>query len=195
MYARHFALYASCELSVICCVFGVWLKLGAMNNYWLTTSETAKKLGVSRQHVVDLCDRGELSYVKIGTHRRVLDSVVQDLIEPPLTREQEKSLWLHRALLTHLMLDPQSVLKTALTNIHNWKSEQRSDGMVTHYLEQWEQVIDSGVDQVVSVLTGTGGASRELRQNSPFAGVLSGDERRRVLLSFREHWAKEHAVA
>lgn len=166
-----------------------------MNNHWLTTSETAKKLGVSRQHVVDLCDRGELSYVKVGTHRRILDSVIQGLIEPPLTREQEKSLWLHRALLTHLMLDPQRVLKTALTNIHNWKSEQRSDGMVNRYLEHWEQVIDSGVNQVASALTDTGGAYRELRQNSPFAGVLSEDERRRVLLSFREHWNKEHAAA
>ncbi|WCE40601.1 helix-turn-helix domain-containing protein [Brevibacterium sp. BDJS002] len=45
-----------------------------MNDYWLTTGETAKRLGVSRQHVVDLCNRNELSFVKVGTHRRILDS-------------------------------------------------------------------------------------------------------------------------
>lgn len=60
-----------------------------MNDYWLTTGETAKKLGVSRQHVVDLCNRNELSFVKVGTHRRILDSSARALIKPPLTREQE----------------------------------------------------------------------------------------------------------
>lgn len=166
-----------------------------MNDYWLTTGETAKRLGVSRQHVVDLCDRGELSCSLTGTHRRILSSVVQGLLEPPLTREQEKSLWLHRALLAHLMLDPQKILKTALTNIEDWKSKHRSDGMVTQYLEKWERVIDSGVDNVASVLTGSDGASRELRQNSPFAGVLSDDERRLILRSFRAHWTQVHAAA
>lgn len=62
---------------------------------WLTTSETASMLGVSRQHVVNLCDRGELSFSRAGTHRRIRRSDVQQLLEPQLTREQEKSLWLH----------------------------------------------------------------------------------------------------
>lgn len=166
-----------------------------MNDYWLTTGETAKKLGVSRQHVVDLCDREELSCSKTGTHRRILSSVVQSLLERLLTREQEKSLWLHRALMAHLMLDPKNVLKSARANIESWKSKHRSDGMVSHYLEQWERIIDNGVDSVVSVLTGTDEISRELRQNSPFAGVLSDDERRRALQSFREHWNEEHVAA
>lgn len=166
-----------------------------MNDYWLTTGETAKKLGVSRQHVVDLCNRNELSFVKVGTHRRILDSSARALIKPPLTREQEKSLWLHRALLAHLMLDPQKVLKAALTNIEDWKTKHRTDSMTTQYLEQWERVIDSGVDNVAGVLTGTDDTSKELRQNSPFAGVLSDGERQMVLHSFREHWNQEHDAA
>jgi hypothetical protein len=32
----------------------------------------------------------------------------------------------------------------------------------------------------------------ELRQNSPFAGALSEEERIRVLDSFRQHWRSEH---
>ena len=70
-----------------------------MRNEWLTTGEAASMLGVSRQHVVDLCDRGELSFSRAGTHRRIRRSDAQRMLEPQLTREQEKSLWLHRALL------------------------------------------------------------------------------------------------
>lgn len=67
--------------------------------------------------------------------------------------------------------------------------------MATSYLQRWEQVIEGGVDSVVPVLVGTDEVSSELRQNSPFAGVLSDIERRQVLRSFREHWDGEHAAA
>ncbi|UFU07960.1 helix-turn-helix domain-containing protein [Ruania halotolerans] len=166
-----------------------------MHNDWLTTSEAASMLGVSRQHVVDLCERGELNCTKTGTHRRIRRFEIQRLLQPPLTREQEKSLWLHRVLLGYLMIDPENVLETARENIRNWKSVHRADGMATRYLEQWEQVIDGGVDEVVTVLMGTDEHSSELRQNSPFAGVLSEVDRRQALRSFREHWDREHAAA
>jgi len=32
-----------------------------------------------------------------------------------------------------------------------------------------------------------------LRQNSPFTGILSEEERKSVLDSFRKHWHSEHA--
>lgn len=164
-------------------------------NGWLTTGETATMLGVSRQHVVDLCDRGELPCTRAGTHRRIRHSDVERMITPLLTREQAKSLWLHRALLGHLMIDPSSVLDTARSNLRSWKSVHREDGLATGYLQQWEQVIEGGVDSVVPVLVGTDEVSSELRQNSPFAGVVSDVERRQVLRSFREHWDREHAAA
>lgn len=166
-----------------------------MNDEWLTTGEAARLLGFSRQHVVDMCNRGELSCSTIGTHRRILRSVIHSRIGQPLTREQEKSLWLHRALLTHIMLDPKTVLQAAHQNIASWKPKHRGDSMVSHYLDLWEQVLDDGVDRVAAVLTGTDETSMELRQNSPFAGILTDDERQRVLRSFREHWAEEHRAA
>ncbi|GAA1489154.1 hypothetical protein GCM10009626_19000 [Brachybacterium sacelli] len=169
--------------------------MDAMNDIWLTTGETATLLGVSRQHVVDLCDRGELVCTKAGTHRRIRRSEVQRLFNPQLTREQEKSLWLHRALMGHLMLDPQKVLQMATENITRWKPKHRADGIAMRSLEQWEQVLSGGVDVVVDVLTGLDEVSSDLRQNSPFAGVLSDVERRQALRSFREHWDHEHTAA
>jgi excisionase family DNA binding protein len=34
----------------------------------LSTGDAASFLGVSRQHVVDLCDRGDLIFVWVGSH-------------------------------------------------------------------------------------------------------------------------------
>lgn len=166
-----------------------------MDKQWLTTGQAAGMLGVSRQHVVDLCDRGELPCTWSGSHRRIRRRDVDRLLDPELTREQEKSLWLHRAILGRLMLEPTNVLDTARKNIQNWKRVHRADGMSAHYLDVWERIIDSGVDAVVPVLTGTDQTSSELRQNTPFAGLLSDVERRQVLRSFREHRSQEHRAA
>jgi excisionase family DNA binding protein len=43
----------------------------------LSTGEVAGRLGVSRQHVVDLCDRGDLIFVRVGSHRRATRSAVK----------------------------------------------------------------------------------------------------------------------
>ena len=159
----------------------------------MTTGETASLLGVSRQHVVDLCERGELEFVRAGTHRRIRRAEVQRRLSPELTREQQKSLWLHRALLGPLMRDPQGVLRVARENIDVWSSGHRSEGMTARYLEQWRDVIDQGVEMTVHVLTSPDPLSCELRQNSPLAGVLEEEVRHDVLKAFREHWVEVHA--
>jgi excisionase family DNA binding protein len=48
----------------------------------LTTGEVAVLLGSSRQHVVDLWERGLLPYVRVGTHRRVRRADVEAVLRP-----------------------------------------------------------------------------------------------------------------
>jgi len=67
--------------------------MSGMNDDWLTTGEAAEILGDSRQHVVDLCERGDLACSKPGAHRRIRRSEVARLASPGLNREQEKALW------------------------------------------------------------------------------------------------------
>jgi hypothetical protein len=62
----------------------------------------AAQLCCSRQHVVDLCDGGKLPVVrKGGSHRYVRRSDVLTLLGPSLTRDQERSRWLHEAIAGH----------------------------------------------------------------------------------------------
>ncbi|SMY01580.1 DNA-binding protein [Brevibacterium antiquum] len=108
-----------------------------------------------------------------------------------LTYEQARSLWLHREVLDQLMDDPDRVLSIAQDNLERLKHVHRPDGMAVRCLDQWQSVIDGGLDELVATLTGTDERSSQLRQNSPFAGVLSDDQRMKVLRSFRQHVERE----
>ena len=163
----------------------------------LTTGQVAQMLGCSRQHVVDLCDSGKLPCSVIGSHRRVARQDVQTFLNEGrvLRREEERSLWLHRALLGPLLRDPDRVLAQARSNVERWSTAHRPDGMSRSWLREWERLLDQGVDAVAEVLASRNPEAAELRANSPFAGVLDEQERLAVHRSFRRHWAAEHPAA
>ncbi|MEU8081965.1 helix-turn-helix domain-containing protein [Catellatospora citrea] len=156
----------------------------------LTTTEAAALLRSSRQHVVDLCERGMLPFVRVGTHRRLARSDVLAVLRPELTRDQLKSLWLHRAVAGRLVADPDNVLANAAENLHRLQ-RVHPDGMAAMWLERWRQVLDAGVEAVLEVLTSRSRDAAELRQNSPFAGVLPEGTRQAVLTAFAERWRRE----
>jgi excisionase family DNA binding protein len=158
----------------------------------LKTGEVARWLGVSRQHVVNLCDRGEIRHVRVGTHRRVPRVEVDRILGQRPTREEEKSLRLHQALLTPLLSEPTAVIAKAHDNLDRWTSMHRPDGMTVRYFEEWKRVLDRGLDAIVDVMLSPSQEAKELRQNSPFAGVLPDDTRRQVLRTFKDHWSHEH---
>jgi excisionase family DNA binding protein len=158
----------------------------------LKTGEVARLLGVSRQHVANLCDRGEVEHVRVGAHRRVPRREVDRLLGNRLTREEEKSLRLHQALLTQMLAEPNAVIAKARDNLNRWTSMHRPDGMTVRYFEQWRRVLDAGLDAIVDVVNSPSQEARELRQNSPFAGILPDETRLRVLRAFKDHWNREH---
>lgn len=163
----------------------------------LTTGDVASRLGVSRQQVVNMCDRGEIEHVFVGRHRRIPDREVRRILGTgrKLTREQERSLWMHRALMTPLMTSPDEALDRARANIKRWRSEHRSDGMTVRYLDEWERILDEGLAAVLDTLLSTTPEACELRQNTPFAGVLDDATRVQVLRSFKHYWEREHEAA
>ena len=159
----------------------------------IPTGEASRLLGCSRQHVVDLCDEGKLPVVrKGGSHRYVRRSDVLALLGQSLTRDQEQSRWLHAAIAGHLVTEPDLVLSRAHENLDRF-SRIHAGTMAERWLDLWRLTLNSGLDRVLTVLVSDAPEATELRQNSPFTGILSQDERNRVLDSFRKHWRSEHA--
>lgn len=151
----------------------------------LTTGEAAKLLNSSRQHIVDLCGRGDLPFVTVGRHRRVRRADVEALRTRTqrLTRDQERSLWLGYALAGKLVDNPSAVLKKARTNLSGLQ-KAHPRGQAARWLREWEELLSGPLNRVLDVITSRSPRARELRQNNPFAGVLTEDERHRVLDSF-----------
>jgi excisionase family DNA binding protein len=159
----------------------------------LTTGAAAALLGSSRQHVVDLCKRGTLPYIKAGAHRRIRRSDVEVLLSPSLTRDQFKALWLHQAVAGRLVADPEGVLSKARANLERLRQVHPS-GMAAMWLDRWQVVLDEGVGAVLDALTSRSPQAVELRQNSPFAGVLPEGERHAVLAAFASSWRRDRAA-
>lgn len=160
----------------------------------LTTGSVARLLGTSRQQVVNLCERGDLPFVMVGKHRRVERGAVEALLRPKqrLTRDQLKSLWLHQAVAGSLVSDPDSVLGKAAENLDRLLVLHQGT-MTEVWLMRWREKLRQGPGAVLKVLTSEDPEAVELRQNSPFAGVLSQSQRRQVLDAFtRSGW--EHAA-
>jgi len=159
----------------------------------LTNGRAAQLLGSSRQHVVDLCERGEISFTWAGHHRRIARSELDRVLRRTFTREQERSLWLHRAVAGRLVMDPDATLAKARANIDKLLVVHRGT-RAGEYVRRWQTLLQGGTDGILDALTSFSPEAAELRQNSPFAGALSEDERRACHAAFRKHWRDEHAA-
>jgi excisionase family DNA binding protein len=155
----------------------------------LTTGQVATLLGTTPRHVVNLCLRGELPYTMAGTHRRIRRADALALAERPaanqggpLTNDQLRSLWLHRAAAGHIVSEPVGTLARARARIEELLAGE-PDG--ARWLREWLSLIDRGPEAVMRAMTSTDPLARELRQNSPFLSILSDQERRAVLEAFR----------
>ena len=152
---------------------------------WLTTGEAAARLGTSRQHVVDLCKQGELPFATTGHHRRVRLEDVEALQAGTrrMTRDQRRSLWLGHAIAGKLVTDPQRTLSVARENLARLQ-EANPRGGTARRLAEWQRLLDGSAREILDALTSSSPRARELRQNTPFAGVLSDEERQQVLAGF-----------
>lgn len=154
----------------------------------MTTGEAARLIGVTRQHIVDLASKGMLPYTMTGSHRRVRRDDVLLLAGRagadrggPMTRDQVRSLWLHRVAAGRVARDPERSLLRARKRLRDLFQRGMSG---EPWLRRWQDLIDEGPEQVMRVMTSTDARARELRQNSPFVGLLTASERSATLAAF-----------
>ncbi|MEZ0362648.1 helix-turn-helix domain-containing protein [Mycobacterium sp. pUA109] len=153
----------------------------------LRTGEAASRLGVSRQHVVDLCKQGKLPYVMVGVHRRIPEHAITSKLtymRHPRNDGKQQSLWLHAALIPKLVNDPDTVLEIARRNL----ARQRQSGS-THsaaYTDEWASILDAGVGRVIEAILDPSDHGATLRSCTPFTGVLNEEEVRSIKKAYRE---------
>lgn len=79
-----------------------------------------------------------------------------------------------------LEVDPE-LLRIPLENIKNWRANGRLADM--RFLDQWEEMItvarasDEGMEALLAFVRKNGEQTRAMKSCSPFAGVLTRDER------------------
>ena len=101
---------------------------------------------------------------------------------PPLTREERRSLLLHRAIAERLRESPESTLQRARRNLARMRRQHSGARSI---LSRWRSLLDGPIDEIIEVLLDPRPSARELRHVTPFAGVLSGSERAAVYRQFR----------
>ncbi len=105
----------------------------------------------------------------------------------PFTREERRSLFLHRAISRHLEENPESVLRRARATLELMTDRHPSAGQL---LREWHVLLSRSVPELSSVLVALSPWARELRHVTPFAGVLSAGERAEIYLAFSEAESK-----
>lgn len=93
-------------------------------------------------------------------------------------RLDERSLALHKLVAEKLKADP-SLIQIAKSNLQRWGTTDRPA------LEEWGKLLNNGISYIVGLLQERSENATRLRQSSPFAGILSEDERLRVYEAFR----------
>jgi hypothetical protein len=94
-------------------------------------------------------------------------------------RAERRALAYHRILGRRLR---RPMVDDARHVLWQWRDEDKID---PRYAEQWEDVLSKPVAEVRRIIGEDSQALRDLRQNSPFAGMLSEAERRRLLQQVR----------
>ncbi|MDH5275776.1 MAG: hypothetical protein OEW88_05065 [Gammaproteobacteria bacterium] len=93
-----------------------------------------------------------------------------------------RSLAMHCRIAQKLMADP-AVMDIARQNLGAWR--RKAAGREPLYLQEWAHILSRPPLEVAALITEQSENATRLRQSSPFAGVLSATERRRIYDAFR----------
>ena len=107
-------------------------------------------------------------------------SVVYEFV-PEMTREERCSLALHRAIADKLIEDPEGVIARARRNLIRMREQNPQAAAL---LAEWSTLLDLSPERLAANMVDPRPDARELRQVTPFAGVLTPEERSEVYRRF-----------
>jgi len=93
-----------------------------------------------------------------------------------------RSLAMHCKIAQKISSTPELIDK-AKANLERWSA--KSDGPQPRYLRKWQEILERPWPEIAELITSMSEDATRLRSSSPFAGVLSADEREQIYAAFR----------
>lgn len=98
------------------------------------------------------------------------------------SRLEARSLAMHGIIAQRLRANPQLIAK-ASENLRRWASHAGEHPPA--YLAEWQTLLEQPLPVVLAFITSTSATAIRLRQSTPFAGILTPLERKRLYEAFR----------
>jgi hypothetical protein len=95
---------------------------------------------------------------------------------------EARSLAMHAVIARKIERDPE-LLEVARRNIERWSTQRSSDRLP--WLSEWRELLNQPWQTVAALITEPSENAARLRQSSPFAGILTNQERWRIYEAFR----------
>ncbi|WP_430644975.1 helix-turn-helix domain-containing protein [Agromyces sp. GXS1127] len=155
---------------------------GARRSMGWSMRDLAAHLGVNVSTVSRMERSEREGTIQLSTLRRALDVMDRDLELQPVNRRREErvSMALHRAIARKLTHSPEDVLAVIPENLERIRHTVRGP-IAESWMTRWEHLARGPVEELIEAMLDDTPEGRELRQNSPFAGALSPDERIRAI--------------
>ena len=93
-----------------------------------------------------------------------------------------RSLAMHCKIAQKITRDPK-LLDKAKANLERWSA--KSGDPQPQYLREWQQILERPWPEIAELITSMSENATRLRSSSPFAGVLTADERDQIYEAFR----------
>ena len=152
----------------------------------ITQQELANTAGTS-QSTIAAYEAGAKSPT-VRTIAKLANSLNLEMVTtymPRLTREDHRSLAFHREIAEILRKTPVPVISRARDNLDKLSAIQPGARQV---FERWQAWLELPVEELVSNILDPFPEAREMRQVSPFSGVLNPQDRARILTQFRKEY-------
>lgn len=154
----------------------------------VTQQQLALKAGTS-QPTIALYESGEKSPT-VSTLQRLAASLGLELMVsylPALTREDRRSLAYHHAIAKLLRQNPEPAIQRARQMVARTIKVHPDAAAL---LNRWSDWLNLPVDMLIACMLDPGMDTRDMRQVTPFAGLLSARERMHILKRFRKESTK-----
>jgi len=147
-----------------------------------TVRELASTLGVAPSTVTRMEQSERDGRIQLDTLERALGVMGRrpriEVVN--IRREERVAMELHRELAQKLRKDPSAVLAIVPRNLDRLRNRLSSPRAMS-WIARWSEIVLLPIDDLVAAMLEDSPIGRELRQNSPFVGALTQEERLRAI--------------